>query len=52
MQNVWLHFKACLNFAHTLLARIVSSFLPLFPPARSPAGGVFVTSPPEVTGQA
>lgn len=30
MQNVWLHFKACLNFAHTLVARIVSSFLPVF----------------------
>lgn len=30
MQNVWLHFKACLNFAHTLVARIVSSYLPVF----------------------
>lgn len=29
MQNVWLDFKACLNSAHTLVARIVSSFLPV-----------------------
>lgn len=37
MQNVWLHFKACLNFTHTLVARIVSSFLPVFSPPSSPA---------------
>lgn len=48
MQNVWLHFKACLNFAHTLVAALFRGFyrftapLPLLRGIFSPL--VFVTS--------